>query len=109
MIVAQVEEDGGGSRRLRVDKPYEAYDPETLILRDHLAIDRTILANERTFLAYVRTALAFLVVGGTLLKFFDKTAAHVAGGGCVAVAIGLAAFGILRYSGMNANIRRARR
>ena len=40
-------------------------------ITDRLAADRTRLANERTLLAYVRTALGMLVVGGSLLKFFD--------------------------------------
>ena len=34
---------------------------ENLILRDHLALDRTRLANERTLLAYIRTAFMLLV------------------------------------------------
>ena len=41
-----------------------------MILRDHLAIDRTILANERTILAYLRTALMLFVTGVTLIKLF---------------------------------------
>ena len=35
----------------------EQFTAEELILRDHLALDRTRLANERTLLAYLRTAL----------------------------------------------------
>ena len=34
-----------------------------LILRDRLAIRRTVLVNERTLLAYVRTALTLFLVG----------------------------------------------
>jgi len=49
---------------------YRKIDPERMVLRDHLARDRTALANERTLLAYVRTAIALLAAGGTLLKFF---------------------------------------
>ncbi len=51
-------------------KSYSNVNPEDLILRDHLARDRTVLANERTLLAYVRTAIAILAGGGTLLKVF---------------------------------------
>ncbi len=56
-----------------------------------LAADRTRLANERTLLAYVRTALGMLVVGGSLLKFFDGGltnalgAAFLFSGGAIAV------------------------
>jgi putative membrane protein len=41
---------------------------EELILRDHLALDRTRLANERTLLAYLRTALMLAVAGATAEK-----------------------------------------
>lgn len=40
---------------------YEKLDRKSLILRDHLAVDRTILANERTVLAYVRTILTAFI------------------------------------------------
>ena len=43
-------------------RPYKDLEDQ-LILRDHLAADRTILANERTFLAYIRTALTLFVAG----------------------------------------------
>jgi len=43
-----------------------------LILRENLAIDRTVLANERTLLSYIRTALALLITGLSLLKFFPE-------------------------------------
>jgi putative membrane protein len=36
---------------------------EEIILRDHLAMERTRLANERTLLSYIRTSL-YLVLGG---------------------------------------------
>ncbi|TNE66985.1 MAG: DUF202 domain-containing protein [Bacteroidetes bacterium] len=35
-------------------------EPNELILRDTLAIDRTRLANQRTFLAFVRTGIYFI-------------------------------------------------
>ncbi len=50
-----------------------------LTLRDKLAIDRTALANERTLLAYARTGLALMIVGGSLVKFFESPAASLAG------------------------------
>jgi putative membrane protein len=49
----------------------ESFTPEELILRDHLAIDRTRLANERTLLAYMRTSLMLLVAGATAVKLID--------------------------------------
>ena len=59
------------------DEPLTA---EELILRDHLAIDRTRLANERTLLAYVRTALMLLVAGATAVKFVAKSPSVVVTG-----------------------------
>lgn len=48
--------------------PYEGIKGQ-LILRDHLAADRTILANERTFLAYIRTSLTLFVAGLSFVHF----------------------------------------
>ena len=50
------------------ERPYESIKGQ-LILRDHLAADRTILANERTFLAYIRTALTLFVAGLSFVHF----------------------------------------
>lgn len=44
-----------------------------LILREHLAIERTRLANETTLLAYIRTGLYFLVAGSTLGQIVETT------------------------------------
>lgn len=49
---------------LRLQRPFNRRD--RLILRDHLALERTRLANERTFMAYIRSAL-YLVIGGLAL------------------------------------------
>jgi putative membrane protein len=55
----------------------DATNPNELILRDHLALDRTRLANERTLLAYIRTAFMLIVAGATALKLFVETPAVV--------------------------------
>ena len=47
--------------------PYGGFRLPELILRDRLAIDRTVLANERTLLAYIRTALTLFLVGITFV------------------------------------------
>lgn len=51
----------------------EQFIAEELILRDHLALDRTRLANERTLLAYLRTSLMLLVAGATAVKFVAES------------------------------------
>lgn len=50
--------------------PYKRNDPDSMILRDHLAYDRTVLANERTFLAYFRTSIMVLATAVTFIKIF---------------------------------------
>jgi putative membrane protein len=37
-----------------------------LILREKLALQRTVLANQSTFLAFLRTAMYFLIAGLSL-------------------------------------------
>jgi len=46
-----------------------------LVLRERLALQRTIMANQSTFLAYLRTALYFFIAGlslKTLLNIKDN-------------------------------------
>lgn len=50
-----------------------------MILRDWLALDRTVLANKRTFLAYGRTAIALVVLGIALVKLVHHALLEGAG------------------------------
>jgi putative membrane protein len=68
-----------------------------LTLRDKLAIDRTALANERTLLAYARTSLALLIVGGSLIKFFETPASSLAGRLFLLAAVLLLLVGTARF------------
>jgi putative membrane protein len=78
--------------------PYS--EEEKLILRDHLAIDRTILANERTLLAYVRTALAFFIAAAGMIHFFTDLLAQMAGWAMVPAGILTLVIGFYRYNTM---------
>jgi putative membrane protein len=86
--------------------PYTDTEKEKLILRDHLAIDRTVLANERTILAYVRTALAFLIVGGTLLKLFNSLSMTISGWAFIAGGVLILGVGIYKFLEMRSKINR---
>lgn len=44
-----------------------------LILREKLAVQRTIMANQTTFLSFLRTAMYFLVAALTLQNLFTMT------------------------------------
>lgn len=52
-------------RMLRLKQP-PFRNREPLILRDHLALERTRLSNERTLLSYIRSSL-YLLIGGIAL------------------------------------------
>ncbi len=49
----------------------EYQNKEDIILRDHLAIERTKLANERTLLSYIRTTLYLILAGIAFLGMKD--------------------------------------
>jgi putative membrane protein len=67
---------------------------EEPVLRDFMAIERTVMANERTFLSYIRTALGFFIGGVTFIEFFDTYTLQLVGwvfipSGIIAFALGL--------------------
>ncbi len=55
------------------EKIYKEMLAKELILRDYLAIERTVLANESTFLSYVRTSLTLIAAGITLFHISIDT------------------------------------
>jgi putative membrane protein len=81
---------------------------ESTLLRDLLAIDRTVLANERTLLAYGRTLLALFAAGATVLHFVTEWWAGPVGLGCIALGLYLFAFGVHRYRAVRQHLAKAR-
>ncbi len=80
---------------------YTSYiqEQEEMILRDYLAVDRTMLANEASFMSYVRTALTMIAAGATLIKFFDGNPAfQVIGWAFVTIGGWLVIHGYNRFS-----------
>jgi putative membrane protein len=54
-----------------MDKETEIHFNKDLILREKLALQRTVMANQTTLLSFLRTAMYFLVAGistGSLIK-----------------------------------------
>ncbi len=85
------------------EHPYDHYNgvhKQDLILRDYLAIDRTIMANESSFLSYIRTALTMVIAAVTFLKFFDSTSLHTLGWIFIAAAGFMIVHGATRYEAM---------
>jgi putative membrane protein len=87
--------------------PYEQFAATELILRDQLAIDRTVLANERTFLAYCRTSLALILSGAGCIKFFESIVSDLAGWILIALGLVVSIIGVWRSSIIARNIRTA--
>ena len=87
---------------------YSKYCGENLILRDELAIDRTLLANERTLLSYLRSAVALLIAGITIVNFSAEGWFRAMGIACIPTGIITAVIGVARYRVMDRSIRRIR-
>ena len=86
-----------GSKR-STKMAYDNLEHEHLILRDHLAAERTHLANERTLLAYLRSALIFLGSSLTLFKLFEHDLLmFIIAIALIPVSIFVALFGIYRF------------
>lgn len=79
------------------ENPYARFDSTDLILRDELAIDRTVLANERTMLAYARTALALIISGFTFLHFVETGLLRFIGIVSVPLGFAIGVFGGWRF------------
>lgn len=88
---------------------YQEFSQSEFIVRDRLALHRTVLANERTLLAYVRTAMAFLITGIGFLKFFDDIWVEILGViFCISAVITMA-IGVTRYRFYNKKLKRDNR
>jgi putative membrane protein len=77
--------------------PYEKFQQGDLIMRDHLALDRTQLANERTLLAYLRSGVSLMLAGVTLFHFAQSSWLAWVGVGCVPLGLVTLVFGTWRY------------
>jgi putative membrane protein len=90
------------------DNPYERFGKEELILRDELAIDRTLLANERTVLAYLRGSLTMVITGITFVHFVEQGTLRLVGLSLVPLGVITGIFGSVRYRIMDRRIRSIR-
>jgi len=67
--------------------PYSRFCNNDLILRDELAVDRTLLANERTLLAYLRSGAALLIAGVSIMHFSTQNWFWAIGIACIPAGI----------------------
>lgn len=84
-----------------IESPYSRFQADDLILRDELAIDRTLLANERTLLAYLRSGVALLIAGASILHFTQESWFQLVGLACLPTGVLTTLIGVGRYRAMN--------
>ena len=89
-------------------KPYQRFLREELILRDELAIDRTLLANERTLMAYIRLSITMVIAGVSIIHFAMEKWFETIGFLCVPIGIAAGILGWIRYQRMDLEIREIR-
>ena len=94
---------------LMAKSPYSKFDNCELILRDELAIDRTILANERTLLAYLRSGVSLVIAGVSMMHFSQTSWFQAVGVSCIPVGVITGIFGMARYRIINRSISAVRR
>jgi len=91
-----------------METPYQRFKDDDLILRDELAVDRTLLANERTLLAYLRGGMALLLAGVTFIQFAKTHWFTTLGLICLPVGVTVLLLGAYRFRRMDRAIRSLR-
>ena len=91
------------------ENPYERFATDALILRDELAVDRTILANERTLLAYLRGAVTLVLAGVTAIQFVRADPLRHVGMALVPLGLLVAVVGVVRYRRMHRRLQAIRK
>lgn len=92
-------------RMLRLKNP-SFRNREPLILRDHLALERTRLSNERTLLSYVRSALYLLVGGIAMIQVEGFGNLHYAGYLALGIAVLSLLIGVFRFTRLRRQLDR---
>jgi|GEM_PF-1153178 len=93
------------SKRTPDISPYQDFRIRELILRDYLAIDRTILAGENTFLSYIRTSLTVLAIGATVIHFFNSLFTQILGVVTIIASVLISAFGYKKNTKLRARMK----
>ena len=78
---------------------------DKMILRDFLALDRTVLANERTLLSYIRSFIGSFSAGIAMIKLFDSLLTNVLGYIFVIVSPFFVIIGVIRYIQISKRIK----
>lgn len=68
-----------------------------LVLREHLALQRTALANQSTFLSFLRTSMYFLVAGVSMNNLLSISWGEWIEVSFIVVAVFLLTIGVINY------------
>ncbi len=79
---------------------------DRMILRDYLALDRTILANKRTILAYFRTFIGLVASGTGMIKLVATPVITVIGYVFIILAFPLMITGIIEFLRVSRSLSR---
>lgn len=81
---------------------------ERIILRDHLALERTKLANERTLLSYLRTSLYLFLGGSALMGIDNESLGNLKWVGIVGISFSFLFFviGVYRFAILKRHLRK---
>ena len=93
----------------RNNSPYARFEGNDLILRDELAIDRTLLANERTLMAYLRSGVSLLIAGVSIVHFVNEGWFRFVGVACLPFGVVTGVIGVVRFQAMSRAITLVRR
>ncbi len=91
-----------------VTSHYSKFEATELILRDQLAIDRTLLANERTLLSYLRSGVALFIAGVSIVHFAHQGWFADFGYACLPIGVATVFFGAARFRRMDKAISTVR-
>ena len=78
---------------------------EKLILRDHLALERTKLANERTLFSYIRTSLYLLTAGIGIFQIENISRLDGLAWVCIICGIFIFILGFVRFMQMRRHLK----
>ena len=95
-------EDGGRHKgRMKI---YDRFKKRELILRDELAIDRTLLANKSTLLSFMQLSISLTIAGVSIIHFAMEEWFRSIGVLCVPTGLVVGILGWRRYWKMEAEI-----
>ena len=94
----------GGGRHKGGVKIYDRFKKRELILRDELAIDRTLLANKSTLLSFMQLSISLTIAGVSIIHFAMEEWFRSIGVLCVPTGLVVGILGWRRYWKMEAEI-----